>query len=583
MASSILDLLNSLGLGDANQGSAIPPSQSAPTSYGDAPGILAKLGQTVSNAASVPASAAQNAVYSSGATPGQSVGTGAPMGFGSADATPPQGSVQPDPTQSAQPTVATPQAPAAQNAQLTQQQVPDNSVATVQGGTPAPDMTNGGTAPAPADQSQATQGIIGQLAAQASQDPSASKGILSQLGSYATDIGTKLTHLSPAQSQALLAAGSQILASNNGTKNLGQLIGEGTAAGVNNYNQAQINQANIVKAQSQAQLDQANAQANLLNARTNANAPHAIEPGSSVVTPNSLASGQGPVIAGGTKPVGAPLETQDATGNIIQQQMGYTNGNWGPIGPPTLKTQVDTGPLAADQRTVVNATADTAQQSAMLMNHIQNFMTKLSPTMVDPASGQQVPNPNYTPIPGGASATVQQAFASLTGSPAAGQVERQQIDQTIQQAQLQTYKAGVGGRLTNADIAMLQKGLPPDNASAQYLGQWLGSYSKLLEDKATQDQAAASFVSQNRGDKSPLRAPLQFNGNTYPTGTTYQQVVSHPYGLQPQGAGQGQPSQGQGSQPAATSPTATVQAAIAAARGGDVSAQAALKKYGVQY
>lgn len=555
--------------------------QSAPTSNQTLLGLLTALGLGGSGGTPVGQGTQPAANYAMG-TPDPTQGIQAidnsngpgPSGFGGS--APAQ--TQPDPTQAAQSNVAT---AAPQNAQIQQQQVPDTPVAQVQAGSPAPDMTNGGASPSPQDSSQAT-GVLGQLAGQAAQDPNASKGILAQLGTFASNLGTKLTHLSPSQSQALLAAGSQILAANNGTKNLGQLVGEGAAAGVNNYNQSQINQANIIKATSQAGLDRANAQAALINAQTNANAPHVVEPGSSVVTPNQLANGAPPINGGGTKPVGAPIETQDAQGNILQQQMGYVNGQWGAIGQPTLKTQVDVGPLGADQRTTVNAAQDTAQQSALLLNHVQGYLTKLSPTMTDPTSGQQVPNPNYTPIPGGASATVQQAFASLTGSPAQGQVERQLIDQQIKQAQLQTYKAGVGGRLTNADINMLQQGLPPNNASAQYLGQWLGSYSRLLEDKATQDQASAAYVSQNRGDKSPLRAPLQFNGNTYPPGTTYQQVVSHPYGLQ--GGQTAQAGQSQGSpQGQSVDPNTVVQNAIAAAKNGDAGAQAALAKYKVQY
>jgi hypothetical protein len=79
-------------------------------------------------------------------------------------------------------------------------------------------------------------GLIGQASQEAVQSPEASQGLLSALGQKAQEIGSKLTNLSPAASQGLLATGLGILANNNGTMNLGQVVGYGGMSGLNAYN-----------------------------------------------------------------------------------------------------------------------------------------------------------------------------------------------------------------------------------------------------------------------------------------------------------------------------------------------------------
>src|SRR6201985_202452 len=114
----IADILSALVLGDANQAAGMP-AQAAPSQAVNSavPGILDKLAQLYSGAANTSTSAAQNAVYGINQPNTQVVAepatTGAPMGFGSADATPPQAAAQAP----AQNNVATAQPAPAQNPQ----------------------------------------------------------------------------------------------------------------------------------------------------------------------------------------------------------------------------------------------------------------------------------------------------------------------------------------------------------------------------------------------------------------------------------------------------------------------------------
>lgn len=473
------------------------------------------------------------------------------------------------------------QVPAGGPAMQTQQVTPPNvaSVST-DSSFPSPSDYN-------ADGSQAGQsaqssggGLLGALAGagqQAAQDPVKAKGLLNSLGDMASGIGDKLKNMSPAASQALIASGLTMLSNNNGTQNLTQLVGQGGIAGVNQYqavNQTQIanRMAQQKLAQDLAEKQATNATANY-NAVTERNRPVSIAPGQVVTSAGGQISGQAPTMAtgpGGTLPIARTVETTDGNGNTFTQGLDL----WGnPVGAPQPKALAYTGPLNNDQQKTVNDANDTANKSALALTKTQGFMKQLMPTIPDPNNpGQTIPNPDYVSVTGGVAATVQNELNKVTGGQTQSQLLRQEIQQNVRMGMLQGYKGGIGGRLTNTDVNLLQQGMPPDNASGTALSQYLQAYSHLQEDQATHDAMNAQYMTANRGDSSPLHAPVTIAGQQYPAGTTMQQVLSRQA-----------PVQSSQSNVSAQQAQGVVSKAQAAARAGDANAQAALKQRGLSW
>lgn len=445
------------------------------------------------------------------------------------------------------------------------------------------DYNADGTQAAPSAQSSGG-GLIGALAGagqQAVSDPVASKGLLSTLGDTVANVGQKLKSLSPAASQALIAGGLSMLANNDGTHNLAQLVGEGGVAGVNQYQTVKQNQiANAIAQQKLAQdlveKQATNATANF-NAQTErfkaANAPTSVEPGRGIITPAMIANGQSPTMVtgqGGQLPVAKYIDVPDGNGNVNQQGVDL----WGhPVGAPIPKTLAYTGELSGENQKTVNGANDTASKSALALTKTQNFLSKLSPTIPDPNNpGQTIPNPDYTPVMGGVGATVQNELNRLTGGQTQSQLLRSQIQQNIYQAQLGMWKPGIGGRLTNTDVNLLKQGMPPDTASGSALQQYLTAYAHLQEDQATHDALSAQYLTANRGDSSPLHKDAVINGVTYPQGTPMQAVLSRQA-----------PVQSSQVHPAVQQAQGLIAQAQAAARSGDAKAQAALKQRGLSW
>lgn len=550
-ASNLMDALN------ASQSGYIPAAQKAAPATGlDA------------NPQIVPISDAEaNAAYAQQGTPAPDASRVAAM------------QQQAQPVAQAQPQAPAMQAPTGQN-QMAVTNVQPSNVANVSTDSsfPSPSDYN-------ADGSQASDGgLIGALAGagqQAANDPVAAKGLLSQLGDYATGVGSKLKNMSPAASQALIATGMTMLANNDGTRNLSQLVGQGGIAGINQYQTVTQNAIGNQLARQKLAQDLAEKQATNQTANFNAtterfkalNAPTAIEAGRAVVTPAMIASGQQPqMVTGpnGSLPVARTVETTDGNGNVFTQGVDM----WGrPVGTPAAKTLAYTGPLNDQQQKVVNDTNDQANKSALALQKTQNFLKQLTPTIPDPNNpGQTIPNPDYVPVMGGVGATVQNELNKVTGGQTQSQLLRSQIQQQVYQAQLGMWKPGIGGRLTNTDVNLLKQGMPPDNASGDALRQYLTAYSHLQEDQATHDALSAQYMQSNRGDTSPLHKATTINGIEYPAGTTMAQVLSKQAPVQ---SGKANPSaqQAQG----------IISQAQAAARAGDQSAQAALKQRGLSW
>lgn len=489
--------------------------------------------------------------------------------------------------QAAQAPITQPQAPAQPAAtpqvQLAQQQVQDSPVAQVdaQSGFPtSSDYNADGTQASAAPDAGPNGGLLGALAGTAQQavsDPSQSKGLLSALGDTISGVGDKLKNMSPAASQGLIAAGLTMLAGNDGRHNIAQLAGMGGIAGLNQYQTVTQNNIANQMARSKMAVDLWNHQiANQVaqqNSATEAyKATHpVVSAGQTILAPNGAGT-MSPVGSGGVKAEGS-IERANDDGSVTT----YKTDTAGQIipGSGVVSKNPNVGPLNADQLKIVNEAQAEAQKQAYGVQRTQMLMSKLSPTMVDPATGKQVPNPDYINVPGGLTMKGQDLWTKLTGDQTMGQVLRNEMQQQAYQQFLATWKPGIGGRLTNTDVNLLKQGMPPDTAGGATWYKFLSAYGKLQQDMADHSQRQAAFVSQNRGDMSPLRAPLTFNGVTYPAGSTYAQVAAGQGGTAPQQPGQN----GGGAQQAQS----VIAKAQAAARAGDASAQAALKQRGLNW
>jgi hypothetical protein len=582
-------LLDDLMAAYQNAGQQLNPAQLGPLISQALSSGNGSIGSNLTNALNAPQSDSVTPSTGGGlAAMPISQGTGSPMGFGSASAMPQQASsgIDPNPQvvpiSDAEAARAQAQQAPAQAASMPTQQVDPGNVATVNTDSSFPSSSDYN-----ADGSQASSsggGLLASLAGnaqQAASDPVQAKGLLSSLGDLASNIGGKLKSLSPAASQSLIAAGVTMLANNNGTQNLTQLLGGGAAAGLNDYQtitQNQIlNRIAIQKNLQDLQEHQAtNATANY-NAGTERlkalNTPVGINPGDAITTVGQQASGQAPTLAGGpngTLPIKQYIDVPDGNGNVNQQGVDMYGR---PVGPVQPKTLAYTGPLTPELQKTVNDSEAQANKSAQALNRTQSFLSMVTPTMPDPNNpGQTIPNPNYIPVTGGLGATVQNELNKLTGGQTQSQQLRQEIQQNVYMAQLGNWKAGVGGRLSNNDINLLNKGMPPDNASGQALQQYLTAYSHLQEDQATRDRYTADYTAANRGDLGPLHSPQTIQGKQYPAGTQMAAVLSG-----------NAPVQSSQANPSAQQAQALVSQAQQAARNGDTSAQAALKARGLSW
>jgi len=507
----ILDWLGALGTGDALQPSAVQPSAPGPS---DSTAPFSSILQLLSAGPS----AAGNLVNQGGPAAQPSIppaleqalvsgntGSGAPLGFGAGNATPPAVSTANAPG----PGLSPASVPTA-----TQDLGPTINVG-------AGDTS--GTAGSSDSNAQTGAGIISAFSQDpagtlttAAQDPNASRGLLGSFGDTLKEVGGKLTSLSPNASQALLSAGFSILANNSGRNNLSQLVGLGGQAGTDTYANLQQRQFAQQQAIRQQQIE--------------LNKPVIVPAGSNAINPYS-----GQTVFQSAAEAGTGREYTDQQGNQWVQPTDKFNNA---VGQPYLKTPVGAVPTT-DQNTAIANAHTSAQQANAAVTLAQQRINQLTPTIPDPNNpGQQIPNPNYVDVSGGIEGRVLDAWTALTGSQSAGQQLANQIRQEIGTTNIESLRASGISRITNLDVETLNNP-PPPNASPQALQQYLTAYEHVLETKATQSGATAAYLDSNNGDYRPLRSATTFNGVTYPVGTTYEQFTS------------GRPPAQQGQQPAA--------------------------------
>lgn len=488
-------------------------------------------------------------------------GTGAPQGFGAPAAQTTDASADPAPTiQAPQVTpnlfnnVASPGPTGPVNMPIAQPTTP-----------PDVSVAPNGTA-SDGQGADPTGGLLGSLQ-QAAQTPEESHGLLQSFADKAKMLGSKLGNLSPNASQALLATGLTMLAGNDGRHNLGQLVGEGGIAGINNY-QSNVN----VQAQqrlAQAKLAQESILKNQQQALEAWKAQHTvvpIAPGDSFTTAGDNAAGLPPQNSGAA--VKEYVKVQDANGVEYNQAKGYHGED---IGAPTVIKDPYAGPLSDSERTAVNTYQAASDQGKQGLGRLQGYLAQLSPTMKD-SQGNVVQNPNFVSVPGGLAASASDVWTRLTGDQTQAQQLRQQINQDVTKSSLASYKAGVGGRLTNADISMLQKGLPTQTGDGQALYTYLSKYATLKQNEQGHTEAQAAFAAVNRGSLGAVPKDTVINGQPVGKGTTFDQFAN----------GQSAPVS-RTSAPATGNPANVLMQVRAAARNGDVNAQAALKQRGISY
>lgn len=492
-------------------------------------------------------------------------GTGAPQGFGAPAAQTVDASAAPAPTfTSPQVTpnlpanVASPGPSGPVNMPIAQPTAPPD-VSVAADGT----ASDGQGAAPPADP---TGGLLGSLQ-QAAQTPEDAHGLLQSFADKAKMLGSKLGNLSPNASQALLASGLTMLAGNDGRHNLGQLVGEGGIAGINNY-QSNVN----MQAQqrlAQAKLAQESTLKNQQQALEAWKAQHTIvpiAPGDSFTTAGANAAGLPPQNSGAA--VKEYVKVQDANGVEYNQAKGYHGED---IGAPTVIKDPYAGPLSDSERTSVNTYQAASDEGKQGLGRIQGYIGQLSPTMKD-AQGNVVANPNFVAVPGGLAASASDVWTKLTGDQTNAQQLRQQINQDVTKSSLASYKAGVGGRLTNADITMLQRGLPTTTGDGQALYTYLSKYAVLKQNEQSHTEAQAAFAAANRGSLGAVPKDTVINGQPVGKGTTFDQFASGSIAPVSKAAA-----------PAAGNPANILMQVRAAARNGDASAQAALKQRGISY
>src|SRR5690349_3141186 len=270
------------------------------------------------------------------AVPAASASVGAPMGFGGG------GALQAAPQLPAPTAQAAPAATAGMQSSSQPTNLPAMQIAQATG---APDVTvddqgNASDAWQPNPNGGGIIGALGAAAQDASGSPEKSKTLLGTLGSSISSIGDRLSNLSPDASQALLASGLTMLANNDGTRNLSQLVGIGGISGLNAYDASRQNRAaNALALAKQQQEQQHQSFSDALDLRK-----QLWEEGKPVTVgqDQSLFTPYGRPIVQSQPSVARTTEVQGQDGNTYTVQLDRA-GNM--IGQPLLKSNPNIGPL----------------------------------------------------------------------------------------------------------------------------------------------------------------------------------------------------------------------------------------------
>jgi hypothetical protein len=298
-----------------------------------------------------------------------------------------------------------------------------------------------------------------------------------------------------------------MLAGNDGTRNLGQLVGLGGISGINSYNANREQQTqNALAAQKLQQTAQQQGFDNALAARKqlfDERKPIAVGQDQSLYAPTG-SGGFSPVVqaqpgvvrtADVQGPDGNTYTVQlDRTGNIVGQPLLKSNPNVGPLGDPQQKTVNDAQTAAASAR-------QTYQNTAYLANQIASA-------------------PDFS---SGFGASVNDTLTKLTGNKDAGQQLRGQLAQFANSAILGELPPGSA---SDKDIQLVRSGVPSDTASKDTWQAYLSAVGRVQQVSALYQNAKSDYVTANRGDLGPLKRDATINGVQFPAGTTFADALT---------------------------------------------------------
>lgn len=116
----------------------------------------------------------------------------------------------------------------------------------------------------------------------------------------------------------------------------------------------------------------------------------------------------------------------------------------------------------------------------------------------------------------GLPAVINKTWHQISGTPDADARLNQSLSQLTNSSILGDAKAL--GKITPAEIELLQKQRPDDNASASDKVDWLDAYGKAMAFKRDQAQEKTDYINAN-GDLTPAKKNININGKKYPIGS----------------------------------------------------------------
>ncbi len=354
----------------------------------------------------------------------------------------------------------------------------------------------------PAPSTPASGGLLGMLsgaAQDAVQSPAKSKGLLERLGA-------SISNMSPAASQALIASGLTMLAGNDGSRNLGQLIGLGGIAGLNAY--SNVKQTDVTNQLATRKLDQQQQQQGFENALAFRKQLWDEGKPISVGAEQSLYS-RNP--DGSYKPVVQAQPSVARTADVIGPDgRTYTvqldrSGNQ--IGAPLLKSDPFGGPLSESQQKYVND----AQNAALTARQTYQNTVALASQLA-----------NAPDFASGAAGTFNDFLSKITGNKDAGQQLRGQLAQFVNSTILNQLPPGSA---SDKDIQLVRNGTPADNASKETWQAYLSAVGRVQQAAAVAAQMRADYLTANRGSLGPLMQPATIGGRQFPAGASLIDVL----------------------------------------------------------
>ncbi|MDN7595093.1 hypothetical protein QZM01_13650 [Burkholderia multivorans] len=355
----------------------------------------------------------------------------------------------------------------------------------------------------PAPSTPASGGLLGMLsgaAQDAVQSPAKSKGLLERLGA-------SISNMSPAASQALIASGLTMLAGNDGSRNLWQLIGLGGIAGLNAY--SNVKQTDVANQLATRKLDQQQQQQQFDNGL--AARKQLWEEGK----PISVGADQSLYARnpdGSYKPVVQAQPSVARTADVIGPDgRTYTvqldrSGNQ--IGAPLLKSDPFSGPLSESQQKYVND----AQNAALTAQQTYQNTVALANQLA-----------NAPEFSAGLGATFNDWLTKVTGNKDAGQQLRGQLAQFVNSTILDQLPKGSA---SDKDVQLVRNGTPSDTADKKTWQAYLAAVARVQQAAALRQQIQADYLTANRGSLGPLMQPATIRGRQFPAGASLDEVLN---------------------------------------------------------